>query len=186
MKTNPSDAERWKPGDEICVILSRCDPPTLDLFRAADAAFDQGKFSAVWLCPLFVDDDQTKRSSPCSFVLCSEYYAASHRVLTHCSIALDKRIGDVKSLVEWFKDHWPKHKIRTCMMATERGSEEVDFVVTFSGQESLQYKKKWSAGKYLQSPPDMAMRISSGSNESRWFPHGLWEFLLEKGLYRSK
>jgi hypothetical protein len=186
MKIAPSDADKWKPGDETCLVLSPCDPPTMDMFRVFDAAFDQGKFSTVWLCPLYVNDEQAKRATQCCSVLCSEYYSANHRVVGLNSVALNKKIGDPKALREWIVKHWPFVKPKTCMLANERGAHDVDVVATFSGQESLQYKSKWTVRKYAQSPSDMAARLASGSNESRWFPQALWEFLLKKGLYRSR
>jgi hypothetical protein len=185
MKPSASDADRWKSGDKVCLMVSACNPPTMDLVRAVDVAFSKG-FSTVWLCPLFVDDEQARCASECCEVFCSEYYAATSRQLTYCSVALDKKFSAPPPLVEWLKKRFPFFKIAVCMLASEKGSLTPDAVVTFRGQESSEAKEVWPVSKYVQSPAGMADRIRAGSDESRWFQHALWEFLIEKGLYRNK
>jgi hypothetical protein len=185
MKTSASDADKWKTGDKICLIISPCDPPTLDLNRAIDLAFAKS-FKSVWVCPLFVDDEQARRVSACCQVFCTEYYSATHHQIGYCSVALDKKSTTPTVLLEWFSKRFPFIKIKTCMLASEKGAYEPDVVVTFCGQESFKAKEIWPASKFLQSPVDMAERIRSGKDESRWFPSGLWEFLTEKALYRNK
>jgi hypothetical protein len=150
-----------------------------------DIAFGKG-FSTVWLCPLFVDAEQAKRSSICCQVFCAEYYAASNKQVSFCSFALDKKFSDPSMVLGWTTKHFPFLKVSTCMLASEKGSHDPDFVVVFKGQESCKAKEVWAVSKYLQAPVDIADRIRSGKDESRWFPSGLWEFLIEKGLYRNK
>lgn len=182
----PSDMDRWTPTQGVCVLLSPCDPPCYDHVRALDAAFDQGGQRTVWLCPLFNDDEQAKRSRLCSQVLCSDYYSSSHRPVGFCSVALDKRMTKLSEFSGWFKERFPSSLLKTAMLACESDGFDPDVVVTFAGQETFEAKHKWVLGKYLPSPPDLAKRIMGGADESRRFPASVWDFLIEKGLYRRK
>jgi len=185
MKPNPSDLDKWKKNDKICVVVAKCDPPSLDLVRAADLAFSKG-FSTVWLCPLYVDEEQENRARLCGQVFCSEYYGATNKQLSFCSVLLDKKLGSLADLSSWLSTRLPFVKASTCMLSSERGSNDPDIVVSFRGQEDVKAKEVWVAGGFLQSPASLAERIRSGKDEHRWFLHGLWEFLIEKGLYRNK
>jgi len=178
-----SDQDKWTARDGVCVILSPCDPPSLDHFRAITAAFDQGGHSTVWLCPMFLNDAQAERARLCCQVLCSEYWAAERKQVTTCTVMLDKKLTDLEDFKAWFNERFSFTRLTICMLSRE--ATNADVVVAFSGDESLE-TRKWTLAKHLASPADLSQRIAKGADESRWFPRALWDFLLEKGLYKVK
>lgn len=184
LKPKVGDADRVAPGDSVCLLIGKMDPPTMDHLRAMDAVFGAAKFAGVWMCPLAGGESGDDALRAMAQMSCVEYCAMSGKQVGCCTVAVDKGIEDPEEFLSKSKELFPFMKFSVAMLRPDVGSYEPDYVVCLHGQSPTKSAKVLAAKKFLPAPDDIRSRIASGADQSRSFPESVWEYIQQHRLYR--
>lgn len=180
---SPTDAKQMKIGDTVALFVGEFDPPTMDHYRVIEALLAWTGVSHVWVCPMSGASDDHVRAT--TSMLCMDF-ASGGRQISHCTIALDKKMTVAKDALDWVRTHFPYLKFQLASLYPNVPIEaEQFFQIAFgSGAQTSNGATGIVLDKFLPAPADVKARIAAGEDQSRNIITPVWNYIQKNRLYR--
>jgi len=175
--------EPVKSGDTIALFVGSFDPPTMDHYRAVEALQTCPEIKQVWICPLSGASDNHVRGMAS---IMSVDMATSSTKVSLCTIALDKTMTEAKQAIDWVRAKFPYLKFKAATLNPDSVADSQPTIQVFLGVAGVVAEGASAVtAKFTVSPPDLKLRIKSGSDESRNFVAPVWNYIQKHKLYRD-
>lgn len=173
------DIKQPGPGDLVCILVCDMNPPTHDVRHAADALLSRPDVSGLWLCPLYGKAADVVHQRNMGMTFCAEYAAATGKLASMCSVALDKKMSQADDVAKWAVGKRPDMRFVLAGFLSQL------YFVRFFGQADAPIgSTPVSIEKFNAVSDGIRERILSGHDEARNMFAGVWGYVQKHRLYR--
>lgn len=183
-KPSPHDADVTKFGDTVILFVGSFDPPTMEHYRAIEALLSRPEAQHIWVCPLSGSNDRHVRDM--ASILVNDF-SSNGKLVSYCTIALDKKMTDHKQAIEWVRNKFSYLKFQLATVAPDVAPDTSSFFQIAFGQSRVtpQGATGIILDKFAPIPPDLKGRIKAGMDETRNFITPVWDYVQKHRLYRN-